>query len=160
MVPFEVTLIPNFLTIRSLGLYNSYAALILPWIASVFSVFLVRQFMMGIPKDYFDAARIDGAGHFVYLLRVAAPMAAPALATVALFAFLASWNSFLWPLLVIDDPSKYVVQYGLSLFVQEESTSYNFLMAASAMAIAPIVALYLVAQRHFVAGVSSVGLKG
>ncbi|MCX7014455.1 MAG: carbohydrate ABC transporter permease, partial [Candidatus Sumerlaeota bacterium] len=96
MVPFEVTLIPNFLTIRALGLYNSYAALIIPWMASVFSVFLVRQFMMGIPKDYFDAARIDGAGHLVYLVRVAAPMAAPALATVALFAFLGSWNSFLW----------------------------------------------------------------
>ncbi len=160
MVPFEVTLIPNFLTIRELGLYNSYAALILPWIANVFSVFLVRQFMMSIPRDYYDAAQIDGCGHGRYLALVAAPMAAPALATVALFAFLGSWNSFLWPLLVVDDPSKYVVQYGLALFVQEETSKYNTLMAASAIVIGPVVALYLFAQKHFVAGVSAVGLKG
>jgi len=160
MVPFEVTLIPNFLTIHALGLQNSYTALILPWMANVFSVFLTRQFMMSIPRDYYDAARIDGAGHWMYLTRVAAPMAAPALVTVALFAFLGSWNSFLWPLLVIDNPSKYVVQYGLALFVQEESTSYNTLMAASTMVIAPVAALYLIAQKQFVAGVAAVGLKG
>ncbi len=160
MVPFEVTIIPNFLTIRTLHLYNSYAALVVPWIANVFSIFLVRQFMMGIPRDYFDAARIDGCTHFQFLFQIAAPMAAPALATVALFAFLGSWNSFLWPLLVIDDPSKYVVQYGLALYVQEESNSFNLLMAASAMVIAPVVVLYLLAQRYFVEGVSAVGIKG
>lgn len=160
MVPFEVTLIPNFLTIRTLHLYNNYAALVVPWIANVFSIFLVRQFMMGIPRDYFDAARIDGCTHFQFLFQIAAPMATPALATVALFAFLGSWNSFLWPLLVIDDPSKYVVQYGLALYVQEESDNFNLLMAASAMVIAPVVALYLLAQRYFVEGVSAVGIKG
>jgi ABC-type glycerol-3-phosphate transport system permease component len=160
MVPFEVTLIPNFMTIRALDLYNTYAALIVPWMANVFSIFLVRQFMLGIPRDYFDAARIDGCGHLQFLFLVAAPMAAPALATVSLFAFLGSWNSFLWPLLVTDDPSKYVVQYGLALFVQEESTSFHLLMAASTMVIAPVAILYLLAQKHFVAGVSAVGLKG
>lgn len=160
MVPFEVTILPNFLTIRAFGLYNTYAALVVPWIANVFSIFLVRQFMLGIPRDYFDAAQIDGCGHIGFLFRIAAPIAAPALATVALFAFLGSWNAFLWPLLVIDDPSKYVVQYGLALFVQEENNNYHTLMAASAMAIAPVVVLYLLAQRHFVAGVSAVGIKG
>jgi multiple sugar transport system permease protein len=160
MVPFEVTLIPNFLTIRALGLLNSYSAMILPWLANVFSIFLVRQFMLSIPSDYYDAARIDGCGHGRYLLHIAAPMAAPALATVALFAFLGSWNSFLWPLLVISDPSKYVVQFGLVLFAQEELSAFNTMMAASAMTIAPVVALYLIAQKQFVAGVSAVGLKG
>ena len=160
MVPFEVALVPNFLTIKALGLYDTYRAMIFPWVASAFSVFLVRQYMMTIPRDYFDAARIDGCGHPLYLLRVAAPMASPALATVALFAFLGSWNAFLWPLLVIEDPSKYVVQYGLSLFVEEESSNYPLLMAASAMVIAPVVFLYCIAQRQFVSGVSAVGLKG
>jgi len=160
MVPFEVTLIPNFLTIRALGLYNTYAALVVPWVANVFSIFLVRQFMLGIPRDYYDAASIDGCGHLQFLFRVAAPMAAPALATVALFAFLGSWNAFLWPLLVIDDPAKYVVQYGLALFVQEESRSFNTMMAAATMVIAPVVVLYLLAQKHFVESVSAVGIKG
>ena len=160
MIPFEVTIVPNFMTIDALGWYNSFAALIVPWLASVFSVFILRQFFRTIPPDYFNAARIDGCGHWRYLWAVAVPMAAPALVTITLFTFLASWNAFLWPMLVTDETRMRVVQYGLKIMMDDNSTNFHLLMAAAAIVIIPVVALYLVLQRRFIEGVSGAGLKG
>ena len=158
MVPFEVILIPNSLIIQRLGLQNTYPALVLPWAANVFSIFLLRQFFQSLPDDYYDAACIDGCSEWQFLWKIAVPMVRPALVTVALFAFLGSWNSLLWPLIVTDDTHMRVLQVGLASFLQEEKTLINLMMAASFFVTAPILVLYLIAQRRFVEGVS--GLKG
>ena len=160
MVPFEVILIPNSLLVQQLGLQNTYAALVLPWAANVFSIFLLKQFFQSLPQDYFDAAQIDGCTHWQFLWRVAVPMVRPALVTVAIFAFLGSWNSLLWPLIVTDDSSMHVLQVGLSTFLEEQESFMNLLMAACAFTTLPIVIIYLVLQRWFIEGVSGVGIKG
>jgi len=160
MIPFEVAIVPNYMTIDRLGWYNTFPALIVPWMASVFSIFILRQFFKTIPADYFDAARIDGCGHWRYMWNVAVPMAMPALVTITIFTFLGSWNAFLWPMLVTDSPRMRVVQYGLKVMMDENSTNFHLLMAAAAIVIIPVVALYLILQRRFIEGVSGAGLKG
>ena len=159
MIPFEVVLIPNFLMIRQLGWYDTYAALILPWSASALSVFLATQFFRGLPRDYREAAELDGCGHRQYLWRVGAPLARPALVTGGLFAFLGSWNSLLWPLLVTQREAMRPIEVGLQYFVQAEGPRPHLLMAASTMAVVPILVLFFLAQRTFIEGVSA-GVKG
>jgi multiple sugar transport system permease protein len=160
MIPFEVVLVPNFRTINVLGWQNTYAALIVPWMANVFSVFLIRQTLMSLPRDFRDAALVDGCGHLRYLWYVAAPLTRPILITAGLLAFLGSWNAFLWPLVVTNTEKMRVIQFGLQMFLREESTDYHLLMAASTFTILPIVIVYVVAQRYFIEGVSGTGLKG
>jgi len=160
MIPFEVTLVPNVHTVSLLRWDDTYLALIVPWVANVFSIFILRQFFKSIPRDYFEAAQIDGCSHWRFMWQVATPMAAPALATVTIFTFLGSWNAFLWPLLVTDSPDMRVVQVGLALLSSEEGTQHQILMAASAIVIIPVVVLYLVLQRRFVEGVARAGIKG
>ena len=160
MIPFEVVLVPNYGTIVALGWYDTFPALMVPWMANVFSIFLLRQFFMTIPRDYFEAAQLDGCGHWRFMWQVATPMAAPALVTITIFTFLGSWNAFLWPMLVTRSAGMRVVQVGLSALMGEESTNYNTLMAASAIVILPVVVLYLFLQRRFIEGVARAGLKG
>lgn len=160
MIPFEVTLVPNFMLVRTLGLYDTYGALIVPWLTNVFSIFMLRQFFRQIPRDYYDAARIDGCGHWRFLWRIGLPMVAPALVTVGIFSFLGSWNAFLWPLVVTTDHRLSVVQKALATFSSEAVTRYHFQMAASTAALLPIVVAYLFLQRRFVEGVSGVGIRG
>lgn len=159
MVPFEVILIPNFLTIEALGWIDQYPALIVPWAANVFSVFLVTQLFRTLPKEYFEAAQLDGASHWQFLWAIGRPLAMPALATAGLFAFLGSWNSLLWPLLVTSTDTMRTVEVGLSYFRDEQGTQFHLLMAASALAIAPVLIVFLMAQRTFIEGVSA-GVKG
>lgn len=159
MIPFEVVLIPNFLLVNRLGWYDTYWAMIIPWSANVFSVFLLTQTFRALPNDFFEAAQLDGCGHWQFLWRIAAPLARPALATAGLFAFLGSWNSLLWPLLVTRDDRLRPIEVGLQSFIQKEGPSPQLLMAASALAMVPIVTLFLLAQRTFVEGVSA-GVKG
>ncbi|GJM27264.1 MAG: sugar ABC transporter permease [Phycisphaerae bacterium] len=161
MVPFEIVLIPNYRLILELGWYNTYRALIVPWCANGFSIFLVRQAMRGIPSDYFDAARLDGCGHFRFLLLIAAPMIKPTLVTVALFAFLGTYNSLMWPLVVTSDERLRMVQYGLVVFAGGEGAQqFNLLMCAAAIVITPTVILYFAAQRYFQDSALGAGLKG
>ncbi|HIJ65043.1 MAG TPA: carbohydrate ABC transporter permease [Candidatus Hydrogenedentes bacterium] len=160
MVPFEIALIPNFVLIRSLGWYNTYAALIVPWCANAFSIFLARQAFMRLPSDYFDAARVDGCGHLRFLAWVAAPLVKPAVVTVALFAFLGSYNSLIWPLVVTSEENMRVVQVGLTVFSGAEGVEINLLMCASTIVILPTVALYFAAQRNFLEGALGSGIKG
>jgi multiple sugar transport system permease protein len=160
MIPFEVTLIPDFLIIRTLHWYNTYTALIVPWTASVFSIFLLRQFFMSLPKELYEATILDGGTHFQFLYRVAIPLAIPALITVAIFSFLGSWNSLLWPLIVTSSPNLRPIQVGLSAFQGEAGSYYNLLMAGATLAILPIVILFLVAQKQFVEGIARSGIKG
>ena len=160
MVPFEIALIPNFVLVQRLGWYNTYAALIVPWCANAFSIFLMRQAFMRLPSDFFDAARIDGCGHLRFLAWVAAPLVKPMVITVGLFAFLGSYNSLVWPLVVTGEENMRVVQVGLTVFSGAEGVDLNLLMCASTIVILPTVALYFAAQRYFIEGSLSAGIKG
>lgn len=160
MVPFEVTLIPNFVLIGELGWYNTYWALIVPWCANAFSIFLLRQSMASLPQDYFDAAQVDGCGHLRFLAGIATPLVKPMVVTVALFAFLGSYNALLWPLIVTSEESMRVVQVGLTAFVSDAGQRLNLLMCASAIVIFPTVLLYFAAQRYFVESALGAGIKG
>lgn len=160
MIPFEAALIPNFAMIRRLGWYNSYAALIFPWCANAFSIFLMRQAFMGVPSDYFDAAKVDGCGHLRFLWRIAAPLVKPAMVTVGLFAFLGSYNSLIWPLVVTSEDTMRVVQVGLTVFSGAEGVRLHLLMCASTIVILPTVALYFAAQKSFLESSLGSGIKG
>ena len=160
MLPFEVALVPNFILIGKLGWYNTYAALIVPWLASAFSIFLFRQALLTLPGDYFDAARVDGCGHLRFLGTIAAPLVRPVVVTVALFAFLGSYNSLLWPLVVTTDDRLRVVQTGLMAFLTDYGVRMHLLMCASTIIVLPTLALYFLAQRAFVESALGTGLKG
>jgi len=160
MIPGEVILIPNFITIKRLGWYDTYWALIIPWTASVFSVFLLRQFFATIPQELYDAALLDGCGHFRFLTQIVLPISRPVLTTVALFNFIWSWNAFLWPLIVTSREEMRPLQVGLAFFVTETGTETQLLMAAATMTIMPIIVLYFFVQRQFMEGISTTGLKG
>lgn len=160
MIPFEIIMIPNFITISNLKWVNTYQAMIIPWIASVFGIFLLRQFFATIPGDLYDAALLDGCGHFRFLTRIVLPLSKPALISVGLFNFLGSWNSFTWPLIVTREEKMYPIQVGLRYFVTESGTATQELMAAATITILPLVILYFFAQRQFIEGISTTGLKG
>jgi multiple sugar transport system permease protein len=159
MIPFEVVMIPNFLTINRLGWYDRFPALVVPWLANVFSVFLVAQHFRTLPPEYFEAAQLDGATHWQFLWRIGRPLAHPAVATAGLFAFLASWNSLLWPLVSTQSPAMRTVELGLSVFLAEEGTQFNLLMAMSTLTVLPVLVVFMLAQRTFIEGVSA-GVKG
>lgn len=173
MIPDIVTLIPNFLTVTwisrlsesvfgPLGAWlNSWPALTIPFMASAFSIFLLRQFFAQIPNDLWDAARIDGAGHVRFLLWVVMPLSRAAIMTVSLFAFIGSWNSLLWPLLVVQTDEWRPVAFGLTKFVRSDAPGdFHLQMAASVIMIIPIVVIYFFTQKQFTEGIASSGLKG
>jgi multiple sugar transport system permease protein len=160
MIPFEIIMIPNFITISNLKWVNTYQAMIIPWIASVFGIFLLRQFFATIPHDLYDAALLDGCGHFRFLTQIVLPLSKPALISVGLFNFLGSWNAFTWPLIVTREEKMYPIQVGLRYFVTESGTATQELMAAATITILPLVILYFFAQRQFIEGISTTGLKG
>lgn len=159
VIPGEVLLVPNYVIVSRLGWLDSYPALIVPWIASVFGIFLLRQFFLSLPNELFEAARIDGAGYGRMLVSVGLPLARPGLVTFAIFSFLGSWNALLWPLIVTSRTENRTLQVGLQSFIGEAGTEYGQLMAASLMVILPIIVGFLSAQRQFVAGVARSGLK-
>ncbi len=160
MIPYDVILIPNFILIKNLHMYDTYWAQIVPWAAGTFGIFLVRQFFLGIPKEIFEAAVIDGATPIGILWQVAMPLARPALVTVALFSFLGSWNAFNWPLIVTAHDSVRPIQVGLSQFTNEAGSNYPLQMAATTLTVIPIILLYFFVQRQLIEGVASSGVKG
>jgi len=166
MVPGQVLLIPNFLILSALPDYSfglrwldNYPALVVPWLASVFGIFMLRQFFRGIPDELWDAAQIDGAGRFRYLWQVMLPLSKPAVITLALFAFLGEWNSLLWPLIVTTSPDMRTLMVGLQTFNEEMSGNSHLLMAAATIAVLPVIILFFVLQRFFVAGLARTGFK-
>ncbi|MGW8482050.1 carbohydrate ABC transporter permease [Microbacterium sp. NPDC055903] len=160
MVPGVVTLVPMFVLVANMGLVDTYPALILPFLAGPLGVFLMRQFIMGVPDALLEAARIDGAGEFRIFLRIVLPQCGPAIATLAILTFLASWNNFLWPLVVAQAESMYTLPVALSLYsVGSNGTYYGLLMAGSVLVVTPILILFLFLQRYFVQGIAMTGLK-
>jgi multiple sugar transport system permease protein len=161
LLPWHVTMIPRFLLLRELGMYNSLAALIVPtFLGNAFSIFLLRQFFLTIPEELSEAARLDGCSEWRIFWRIMLPLARPALATVALFQFVASWNDFNGPLLYLNDPAKFPLAYGLEQFVSSYSSQTNLLMAAAVLFTLPIVILFFFTQRTFLRGIATTGLKG
>lgn len=160
MVPAEVTLVPNFIILSNLHWIDSYQAQIVPFGASVFGIFLMRQFFLGLPNDLWEAAQLDGTGHFRYLLLIAAPLAQPAMVTIALFQFVGSWNAFLWPLIVTNSDSYRPVQVGLEAFSYADATNPVLHAAGSLMVTLPILIMFLLAQRQIVGGIAASGIRG
>jgi len=160
MVPQEVTLVPNYVILAKLTWLNSFQAQIVPLGASIFGIFLMRQFFLTLPKDLWEAAQLDGVGHLRFLLLIGLPLARPALVTVALFHLVAAWNSFLWPLIVTSDDSVRPIQVGLSSFAAADSTQPVLLAAGAVMTTLPILVLFLVAQKQLVGGIAATGIRG
>ena len=160
MIPAIVTIIPAFLIINAFGWVNTYWALFTPTLSSVWGIFLLRQFFLTIPRDLEDAARVDGAGDLTIFWRIILPLSKPALATLAIFSFMASWKDFLWPLIVTNRTDMRTVEVGIANFNNLYSTDWPHQMAAAVVVMLPIIIVFFLAQRHFVRGITLTGLKG
>jgi multiple sugar transport system permease protein len=167
MVPFQVTMIPQFIITKWLGVHvlasvgiNHIGALILPNAATAFGVFFLRQFFRTLPIEYEEAARVDGASRLTVLFRVVLPLSGPALATLAALTFIDSWNNFLWPLIAVTSTNQMTLPLGLAYFQSAHSTEWTLLMAGNVMSLAPMMLIFVVAQRYFVRSVASTGLAG
>jgi multiple sugar transport system permease protein len=160
MVPGVVTFVPLFVLVSNLGMTNSYPGLIFPWLAGPFGVFLMRQFILSLPDELIQAARMDGANEFRIFTSVIIPLCKPALATLGILTFLTSWNMFLWPLVVAQSEERYTLPVALAIYaIGENRSDFGLLMAGSVVVIAPILLVFLILQRHFVQGIAMTGIK-
>ena len=167
MVPFQVTMIPQFIITKWLGVHvlagvgiNHIGALILPNAATAFGIFFLRQFFRTLPVEYEESARVDGASRLTVLWRIVLPLSRPALATLAALTFLDSWNNFLWPLIAVDSTNQMTLPLGLATFQGAHATQWPLLMAGNVMSLAPMMVVFLIAQRYFVRSVAATGLAG
>jgi ABC-type glycerol-3-phosphate transport system permease component len=160
MIPWQVNLISGFILVKKLGWLNSYNALIIPAMAGVFGVFLCRQFIMSIPDDLIDAAKIDGCGEFTIYRLVIFPLIKPVLATLAIFTFLQQWNNFIWPLIVINSSRMRTLPLALSVLNGQFGTKFAMIMAGAVVATTPMLVVFLFFQRYFMKGITMTGLKG
>jgi multiple sugar transport system permease protein len=160
MVPLQVVLIPTFLIVKDFHLLDSLGALIVPNLANVFGIFMLTQFFRTLPIELEEAARIDGAGRLKIHFTIVLPLSMPALATLAVIQFLWTWNDFLWPLIVIQNQNNFTIQLGLQNFQSAHSTEWNLLMAGNVMSTIPMLVLFIAAQRWFIRGIATQGLKG
>ena len=164
MIPFQVTMIPTFLLVFKMGWVNTYQGLIIPGVSSAFGIFLLRQAFLTVPREFQDAARIDGAREWTVFSRIFLPLVKPALATVAVFSFMGTWNDLLWPLLVARDENMRTLELGLAYFNVSASAyqqpNWPLMMAASVVVLLPVIGVYLFSQRYFIAGIALSGVKG
>ncbi|MCB0045509.1 MAG: carbohydrate ABC transporter permease [Caldilineaceae bacterium] len=159
MVPVQVTLVPLFFNLFELGWINTFQGLIVPRLTSAFGIFLLRQFFISLPRDFEDAARIDGASEFRIYWQIVLPLSGPAIATLFVFHFMYNWNDFLWPLIVTTTANMRTLPTGLALFMGEHNIEYGTLMAGATIAALPLIIAFLFAQRYFVAGIALTGIK-
>lgn len=162
MVPFELVFIPNFILISQVGWANTFAGLTVPFLASAFGVFMLRQFFLTIPKELHEAARIDGASNWLYLWRILVPLSKGSIGAFSIFAFLSAWNQYLWPLIITDETAMRTIQIGIRYFTEnvERQTDWGAVMAGSIIALAPTMIAFLLAQKQLVQGIAMTGLKG
>ncbi len=160
MVPFQVTIVPLFIEMKYLHFVNSYPGLIVPSIASAYGTFLLRQAFLSLPAELEEAAFVDGASHWTVFTRIVLPLVRPALATFAVLSFIGSWNSFLWPLVIINSQKLMTLPVGLSNLQGEHLTAWNLVMAGATISVLPILLVYLLAQKQIVRGFVLSGVKG
>lgn len=160
MIPWEATIIPNYLTIKALGWTDTFQGLSVPFLATAFGTFLLRQFFMTIPKELRDAATIDGCGSLRFLITIVLPLARPALGTLAVYSFLQTYNQYLWPLLVTNNQNMRTVQIGISLLQDEERFMFNIVMAGVVLILLPTFTLFIVGNRQLIRGLTAGAVKG
>lgn len=160
MIPFEIVVFTNFRTIAGLKLINTYLALIIPFMASVYYIFYLKQFLNSIPREYYNVAKVDGASDFEFIRKVMIPMSKSNLFTIGLLNFITGWNSFLWPILVTNSKEMRMISNGLSAFATEAGSLIHLQMAASTITIVPILILYFIFRKRILEGVSYGGIKG
>jgi multiple sugar transport system permease protein len=160
MVPFQVLLIPTFLIVKDIGMVNSVGGLIMPNLCSAFGIFMLRQFFRTLPVELEEAARIDGTSRLGVLFKIVLPLSLPALSTLAALTFLDSWNSFLWPLIVVTSENTMTLPLGLTTFQGAHNTQWQLLMAGNVFSLIPMLVIFFAAQRYFVRSVAATGLKG
>lgn len=159
VVPAQVTMLPLFLMLKTMGLVNTYAGAIIPGLASIFGIFLIRQFVLAIPDSLIEAARIDGGSEFRIYRTVILPLCKPILFTLALFTFMGTWNDFMWPLIIMTDQTNYTLQVGLANLSGEHVLDLELMMAGSVITIIPVLVLFLAFQKHYVRGIMVGGVK-
>jgi alpha-1,4-digalacturonate transport system permease protein len=159
MLPGEVLLAPLFLVVRDLGMYNSLSAVVVPSVITATGTFMFRQFFLTVPDDLLEAARIDGSSELSTFLRIMLPLSRPIMLTLAIFSFQWRWNDYIWPLVVLNDPSKYTIQIGVATIVGAENVNWSVLLGASVLSMIPLVAIYLVFQKYVMNADINAGLK-
>lgn len=160
MVPTEMLIIPWYMAITKLNLFNSYISLLFPGLTSAFGIFLMKQFFEAVPNDLLEAGRIDGLSEFGIFLKAAVPLVKPAISALAIFTFLGNWNSFLWPVIAVDTPKLYTLPVGLSLFSSEAYNQWDLVMAGASIATIPVLIIFLIFQKQIIEGIHLTGLKG
>jgi multiple sugar transport system permease protein len=160
VIPAQVGMLPLFLLMKNLHLVNTYWGAILPALASVFGIFLVRQFMLSLPQELLEAARIEGAGELRIYWTVVMPLARPVLATLAIYTFMTSWNDFMWPLIVLSDQKRYTLPVAMASLVGEHALDIELMMAGAVLTVLPVLVLFLALQRHYIAGLTAGSVKG
>jgi multiple sugar transport system permease protein len=160
MIPWPMLLIPQYLIVLRLGMMNTYQAMIIPAMYTTFGIFLMRQYMHGIPDELIDAARIDGASEPAIFIRIIFPMLGPALAALGIFSFMGSWDSFIWPLVVLNSEKMYTLPLGLAMFNNRYWTDYAMVNAGAFISIVPVLIVFFLLQRYFIEGIALTGMKG
>jgi multiple sugar transport system permease protein len=160
MVPGQVTMMPVFLILKTLGFLNSFVGLIIPGIASVFGIFMLRQFMQAIPEEILEAARIDGCSEYRIFFSIMLPLCRPVLATLAIFSFIGAWNEFFWPLVIMLREDMQTLPVALANLNGQFNTDWGLLMAGSVLVVVPVILVFLLAQKHYIKGIAAGGVKG
>ena len=160
LIPAQVGMLPLFLLLKAMGLVNTMLGVIVPMMAPIFGIFMVRQFALGIPRELLDAARMDGASEWRIFWRIVAPLLRPILATLAIFTFLSSWNDFLWPLIVLSDDARYTLPVALANLSGEHVQDTELMMAGAVLTVTPVLLVFLLLQRHYVRGLLLGSVKG
>lgn len=160
VIPGQVGMLPLFLLLKSMGLVNTMAGVVVPFMAGIFGIFMIRQYAMSIPDDLLDAARVDGAGEYRIFWNIVIPVIQPILVTLAVFTFLSAWNDFMWPLIVLSDDAKYTLPVALASLSGEHVQDTGLMMAGSVLTVLPVVVLFIVLQRAYIRGVMMGSVKG
>ena len=160
VIPAQIGTLPLFLMLKGMGLVNTYAGALVPWLASIFGLFLVRQYALSIPDEMLEAARIDGASEGQIFRRVVLPTLQPIIVTLALFVFLGSWNDFLWPLIILTDQTNYTLPVALAALSREHVQDIELMMAGAVITVAPVLILFLALQRYYIRGMLAGSVKG
>ncbi|MBW3563338.1 MAG: carbohydrate ABC transporter permease [Acidobacteria bacterium] len=159
-IPAQVTMLPLFLMLKSMGLVNTYVGAMIPFLATIFGIFLVRQFMLSVPDDLIAAARMDGANEWQIYWSIILPLARPVLATLAIFTFMSAWNDFMWPLIILTDDDRYTLPVAVANLLGEHVQDLELMMASSVLTIIPVLAVFVILQKQYIAGLMAGSVKG